>query len=41
MPWLGIQLLEELILIGSNQPINIDFQDIEQRLQNPSINEKS
>ena len=29
---------KELILIGSNQPLNIDFQDIEQRLQNPVIN---
>jgi predicted membrane-bound spermidine synthase/tetratricopeptide (TPR) repeat protein len=28
----------ELILIGSNQPINIDFQNIEQRLQDPAIN---
>ena len=28
---------KELILIGSNQPINIDFQNIEQRLENPVI----
>ena len=28
----------QLILIGSNQPINIDFQSIEQRLQDPVIN---
>jgi tetratricopeptide (TPR) repeat protein len=28
---------KELILIGSNQPIDIDFQDIEQRLQDPVI----
>jgi spermidine synthase len=29
---------KELILIGSNQPVNIDFQGIEERLQNPVIN---
>jgi tetratricopeptide (TPR) repeat protein len=28
---------KELILIGSDQPINIDFQNIEQRLQDPVI----
>ena len=28
---------KELILIGSNQPINIDFQNIQERLQNPVI----
>jgi spermidine synthase len=28
---------KELILIGSNQPINIDFQNIEKRLENPVI----
>jgi tetratricopeptide (TPR) repeat protein len=33
MGWYPTQ--KELILIGSNQPINIDFHDIEQRLQNP------
>jgi spermidine synthase len=33
MAWYPVH--KELILIGSNQPINIDFQDIEQRLQNP------
>ena len=30
---------KELILIGSNQPINIDFQNIQERLQNPVINQ--
>jgi spermidine synthase len=28
---------KEIILIGSNQPINIDFQNIQERLQNPVI----
>ena len=36
MAWYPV--VKELILIGSNQPINIDFQSIEQRLQNPVIN---
>jgi spermidine synthase len=33
MAWYPVT--NELILIGSNQPINIEFQNIEQRLQNP------
>jgi spermidine synthase len=35
MAWYPVP--KEMILIGSNQPINIDFQNIEQRLQNPAI----
>ena len=35
MAWYPVR--RHLILIGSNQPINIDFQDIEERLQNPVI----
>jgi spermidine synthase len=35
MAWYPVSL--EIILIGSNQPININFQDIEQRLENPVI----
>ena len=36
MAWYPVH--KELILIGSNQPINLEFQNIEQRLQNPVIN---
>jgi tetratricopeptide (TPR) repeat protein len=36
MAWYPVS--KELILIGSNQPINLEFQGIEQRLQNPVIN---
>ena len=36
MAWYPVR--KELILIGSNQPINLEFQSIEQRLQNPVIN---
>jgi tetratricopeptide (TPR) repeat protein len=36
MAWYPVR--QELILIGSNQPINLEFQSIEQRLQNPVIN---
>jgi tetratricopeptide (TPR) repeat protein len=36
MAWYPVR--NELILIGSDQPINIDFNSIEQRLQNPVIN---
>jgi len=36
MAWYPVK--KELILIGSNQPINIEFQSIEERLQNPVIN---
>jgi len=36
MAWYPVR--KELILIGSNRPINIDFHSIEQRLQNPVIN---
>jgi spermidine synthase len=36
MAWYPVR--KELILIGSNQPINLDFQGIEQRLQNSVIN---
>ena len=36
MAWYPVK--NELILIGSNQPINLNFQSIEQRLQNPVIN---
>ena len=35
MAWYPVN--KELILIGSNQPINIDFQNIEKRLENPVI----
>jgi tetratricopeptide (TPR) repeat protein len=35
MAWYPVK--NELILIGSNQPINIDFQSIEQSLQDPVI----
>jgi spermidine synthase len=36
MAWYPVA--NEMILVGSNQHINIDFQDIEERLQNPVIN---
>jgi len=36
MAWYPVR--KELILIGSDQPINLEFQGIEQRLQNPVIN---
>jgi tetratricopeptide (TPR) repeat protein len=36
MAWYPVH--KELILIGSNQPINLEFQSIEQRLQNPVTN---
>jgi spermidine synthase len=36
MAWYPVN--KELILIGSNQPIKLEFQGIEQRLQNPVIN---
>jgi tetratricopeptide (TPR) repeat protein/spermidine synthase len=36
MAWYPVR--KELILIGSNQPINLEFQDIKQRLQNPVTN---
>ena len=36
MAWYPVD--KELILIGSNQPINIDFHSIEERLQNPVTN---
>jgi len=36
MAWYPVR--KELILIGSNQPINLEFYSIEQRLQNPVIN---
>jgi spermidine synthase len=35
MAWYPVN--KELILIGSNQPINLEFQGIEERLQNPVI----
>jgi spermidine synthase len=35
MAWYPVN--KEIILIGSNQPINIDFHSIEERLQNPVI----
>ena len=36
MAWYPVR--SHIILIGSNQPINIDFHSIEQRLQDPVIN---
>ena len=36
MAWYPVR--KELILIGSDQPINIDFHSIEERLQNPVTN---
>jgi spermidine synthase len=36
MAWYPVR--KELILIGSNQPININFQNVAERLQNPVIN---
>ncbi len=30
---------QELILIGSNNPINIDFREIEKRMKHPAVNE--